>query len=54
VCVANVLEIVEPYDQSGPDAKFLGIIHLVLAVCLAGLGAMYVVRDVRVSRNRRG
>lgn len=52
VFAANVLEIVKRYNQGGPDAAFLCIIYLVLAVCLAGLGATYVVRDVRASRDR--
>jgi hypothetical protein len=51
VSAASVLDIVERYNQGGPDATFLCIMYLVLAVCLVGLGATYVVREVRASRN---
>jgi len=54
VFAANTLDAVQRCSQSGPDAMFLCISHLVAAACLAGLGAMYVLSDVRASRGRRG
>jgi hypothetical protein len=49
VFAANLLEIVKRYNQGGPDATFGCIMSLVLAVCLGGIGATYVVRELRAS-----
>jgi len=52
VFAASVFDAVQQYGQTGSDAIFLRISHIVLAVCVAGIGAIYVVRDVRASRSR--
>jgi len=49
---ANTLDAVERCIQSGSEAAFLCTSHLVAAACLAGIGAIYVVNDLRASGSR--
>ena len=52
VLAANVVDAVQRYRQIDSDPMFLCISHLVVAVCLAGFGAMYAMKEVRASRSR--